>query len=65
VFYIVSDHRHPGLVMEHFDPATSVHTFKIAYPRHLQDGLLQQLSSPATSSLSNGSRRVFMLSFRF
>jgi len=41
--------------MEHYDPTTSVHTFKIAHPRRQQDERLQ-LSSPATPSLSNDSK---------
>ncbi|KAH9994913.1 hypothetical protein BJV74DRAFT_830429 [Russula compacta] len=45
---------HPGLVMEHYDPTTSVHTFKIAYPHTPQDES-PLLSSPATPSLSNSS----------
>jgi hypothetical protein len=52
--YVGPNLRHPGLVMEHFDPATSVHTFKVACPRP-HDGLSLQLSSPSPSSLSNGS----------
>ncbi|KAI0268695.1 hypothetical protein BC834DRAFT_968146 [Gloeopeniophorella convolvens] len=45
---------HPGLLMEHFDPSTNVHTFKITYPQRSQhEGL--QLPSPDTPNLSNGS----------
>lgn len=46
---------HPGLVMEHYDPTTSVHTFKIVSPRRHQDES-PRLSSPSTPSLSHSSR---------
>lgn len=52
---LISNCSHPGLVMEHYDPTTSVHTFKIAYPRRSPDEY-HQFSSPATPSLSNSSR---------
>ncbi|KAI0305587.1 hypothetical protein B0F90DRAFT_1699272 [Multifurca ochricompacta] len=45
---------HPGLIMEHFDPNTNVHTFKIACPPRPQDESLPYLS-PITPSLSNSS----------
>lgn len=51
----ISNRRHPGLVMEHYDPTTSVYTLKIACPRRLQDQS-PRLSSPSTPSLSNSSR---------
>lgn len=56
--HLISNRRHPGLVMEHYDPTTSVHTFKIAYPRRQQDESL--LSSPSTPSLSSSSRWVYI-----
>lgn len=46
---------HPGLVMEHYDPTTSVHTFKIVSPRRYQDES-PRLSSPSTPCLSHSSR---------
>jgi hypothetical protein len=53
--HLISNFSHPGLVMEHYDPTTSVHTFKIAYPRRQHDEY-HLLSSPVTPSLSNSSR---------
>jgi hypothetical protein len=53
--HLISNRRHPGLVMEHYDPDTSVHTFKIACPRRQQDEY-PRLPSPSTPSLSNSSR---------
>ncbi|KAI0298616.1 hypothetical protein BC826DRAFT_1103109 [Russula brevipes] len=53
---------HPGLVMEHYDPTTSVHTFKIAYRRPQQDED-PLLPSPATPSLSNSSRHRPLLRY--
>lgn len=50
----ISNHRHPGLVMEHYDPTTSVHTFKIVCPRRHQDES-PRLYSPSTPSLSHSS----------
>ncbi|KAH9961359.1 hypothetical protein BC827DRAFT_1204048 [Russula dissimulans] len=47
-------HAHSGLVMEHVDLTTSIHTFKNAYPQDQLDES-PQLSCPATPSLSNGS----------
>jgi hypothetical protein len=55
--HLISNCSHPGLVMEHYDPTTSVHTFKIAYPRRQHDEY-HQLSSPVTPTLSNSSRLV-------
>jgi len=52
---LISNCSHPGLVMEHYNPTTSIHTFKIAYPRRSPDEY-HQFSSPATPSLSNSSR---------
>ncbi|KAI0063639.1 hypothetical protein BV25DRAFT_401595 [Artomyces pyxidatus] len=51
-------HSHPNLVMEHFDPATNVHTFKIAYPpRHHPE--LARLSQPESMTTS-GSATILL-----